>query len=119
MKPFLLSKKAGTLLASHCNEGRKMKELWIVLRKEKSYEVKALLQELGIDYVSRTVLGKGKEGGVGYATRKGLFSSTIPKSLVIAWVEDWRKDEIIQRVIKIAQTGHYGDGKIFVLGGSG
>ncbi len=94
-----------------------MKELIIILRREKAQDVKALLQDMGIDYVSKPVLGKGKEGGFGYSTRKGVFKSMVPKVLIMSWVEDALYNDVVSRVLRIAHTGHYGDGKIFVMGG--
>jgi nitrogen regulatory protein PII len=40
-----------------------MKELLIIVRREKSCDVKNLLSGMGLAYVSKTVKGRGKEGG--------------------------------------------------------
>ncbi|MEJ5339439.1 MAG: P-II family nitrogen regulator [Aquificaceae bacterium] len=94
-----------------------MKELIVIVRREKAQDVKALLHEMGLDYVSKPVLGKGKEGGIGYSTRKGVFTSMIPKVLILSWVEDALYNDVVSRILRVAYTGHYGDGKIFVMGG--
>ncbi|MFN3787460.1 P-II family nitrogen regulator [Sulfurihydrogenibium azorense] len=94
-----------------------MKELIIIVRREKAKEVKSLLSNMYIPYVSKTVKGRGKEGGLGYKTSKGVIMSLLPKSLIITWVEDGLYEEVIGKVIEVAHIGFYGDGKIFVLGG--
>jgi len=43
-----------------------MVEIFAILRKEKSYEVKKSLASEGIPYVAWTVKGRGKEGGFRY-----------------------------------------------------
>lgn len=98
-------------------KGEAMKELIAVVRREKAREVKELLTELGLEYVSKNVLGKGKEGGIGYATSKGLLASMVPKVLISTWVEDAIYLDVVERIIRLAYTGRYGDGKVFVIGG--
>lgn len=95
-----------------------MKELLIVVRREKALEVKNLLSNKCLPFVSGPVRGKGKEGGLGYKTNKGVLISMMPKILIITWVEETLYREVIEEVIEIAHTGFHGDGKIFVLGGS-
>lgn len=94
-----------------------MKELIMVVRREKAMDVKRLLSSMGLDYVSKTVRGRGKEGGLGYKTGKGMIMSLLPKSLIITWVEPALYEEVVEKVIETAHTGFYGDGKIFVIGG--
>lgn len=94
-----------------------MKELIMVVRREKAMDVKRLLSSMGLDYVSKTVRGRGKEGGLGYKTGKGMIMFLLPKSLIITWVEPALYEEVVEKVIETAYTGFYGDGKIFVIGG--
>jgi nitrogen regulatory protein PII len=94
-----------------------MRELLIIVRREKSCDVKNLLSGMGLIYVSKTVKGRGKEGGIGYKTKRGLLMSLLPKTLITTWVEDDLYEEVIKKVIECAHTGFYGDGKIFVVGG--
>ncbi len=94
-----------------------MKELIAIVRREKAYEVKNFLSSLGLEYVSKTVKGRGKEGGLGYKTNKGLIISLLPKTMIITWVEEALYEEVVQKIMDIAHTGFYGDGKIFVIGG--
>ncbi|ADC89955.1 nitrogen regulatory protein P-II [Thermocrinis albus DSM 14484] len=94
-----------------------MKELLIIVRREKAGDVKNTLSSMGLSYVSKTVKGRGKEGGVGYKTKKGLLVSLLPKTLIITWVEDTLYQEVIEKVVESAHTGYYGDGKIFVVRG--
>ncbi len=95
-----------------------MKELIIVVRREKALDVKNALSDMGIPYVSKTVNGRGKEGGLGYKTNKGVIMSLLPKNLIITWVDDVEYEEVVKNILEVAYTGFYGDGKIFVLGGS-
>lgn len=39
----------------------------------------------------------------------------LPKVEISMWVEDYRVDEIVKKVVQIARTGRMGDGKVFVL----
>ncbi len=94
-----------------------MKELMAIVRREKSTEVKNFLSSIGLDYVSKTVKGRGKEGGLGYKTKKGVIMSLLPKTLILTWVEDALYEEVVEKIMEIAHTGFYGDGKIFVIGG--
>lgn len=94
-----------------------MKELIIIVRREKAKEVKSLLSNMCLPYVSKTVKGRGKEGSLGYKTNRGVIMSLLPKSLIITWVEEALYEEVIEKVMEVAHTGFYGDGKIFALGG--
>ncbi|MGK0690442.1 MAG: P-II family nitrogen regulator [Aquificaceae bacterium] len=94
-----------------------MKELVVIVRREKSAEVKSFLSSIGLDYVSKTVKGRGKEGGLGYKTNKGVIMSLLPKTLILTWVEEALYEEVVEKIMDIAHTGFYGDGKIFVIGG--
>ncbi len=94
-----------------------MKELIVVIRREKAIKVKNVLSNMGIPYASKTVNGRGKEGGLVYKTNKGVIMSLLPKTLLIIWVEDNIYQEVVDKILEIAHTGFYGDGKIFVIGG--
>ena len=39
----------------------------------------------------------------------------LPKVEITLWVEDSRADELIERVVEVANTGRMGDGKVFVM----
>lgn len=39
----------------------------------------------------------------------------VPKIEISMWVDDYRAEEIIRKVVEIARTGRIGDGKVFVL----
>ncbi|MFN7064900.1 MAG: P-II family nitrogen regulator [Aquificaceae bacterium] len=94
-----------------------MKELMVIVRKEKGMDVKRLLSSMGLGYVSKTVRGRGKEGGLGYKTKKGVIMSLLPKTLILTWIEESLYEEVVEKIIESAHTGFYGDGKIFVIGG--
>lgn len=94
-----------------------MKELIVIVRREKSMEVKRVLSSMELEYVSKTVKGRGKQGGLGYKTNKGVIMPLLPKTLILTWVEESLYEEVFERIIDSAHTGFYGDGKIFVIGG--
>ncbi len=54
---------------------------------------------------------------MGYKTKKGVIMSLLPKTLILTWVEDALYEEVVEKIMEIAHTGFYGDGKIFVIGG--
>jgi nitrogen regulatory protein P-II 1 len=43
----------------------------------------------------------------------------LPKVEISLWVEDDRTEEVVRAIVDVARTGRMGDGKIFVLEGSG
>lgn len=92
-----------------------MKEIIAIIRREKVINVKEVLSQKGIRFVITNVRGRGKEGGLAYKGKKGVFMSLLPKVLLFTWVEDDRDEEVLQTIMSLAWTGHYGDGKIFVI----
>ncbi len=89
-----------------------------VVRKERSYEVTKKLAENGVPYVSWTVKGRGKEGGLRY---KGLnvSMSFLPKRAFLVFPEEGSEEGIVRLIIDTAHTGSYGDGKVFLIGEEG
>jgi nitrogen regulatory protein PII 1 len=94
-----------------------MVEILAVVRKEKSYEVSGALADKGINYVSWTVKGRGKEGGLRY---KGLFRERVvmpflPKRAFLIHADKNVADKIVEILLSTAYTGAYGDGKVFLI----
>ncbi|HID66148.1 MAG TPA: P-II family nitrogen regulator [Aquificaceae bacterium] len=94
-----------------------MVEIFAILRKEKSYEVKKSLASEGIPYVAWTVKGRGKEGGFRYKgfIREKILIPFLPKTAFLIFSEPNNYKSIVELIMDNAHTGSFGDGKIFVL----
>ena len=93
-----------------------MKKIEAIIRKTKFEEVKDSLLEADIEWFSYydvRGIGKARQGrinrGVVYDT------STIERILVSIVVRDKNAEKTVQAIIKAAQTGEIGDGRIFVI----
>jgi len=94
-----------------------MSEVLAIVRKEKSYEVMRMLAESGIPYVSWTVKGRGKEGGLRYKglIREKVLMPFLPKRAFLMFTEDGGEEDLVRKIIDSAHTGAYGDGKVFLI----
>ena len=105
-----------------------MKEVMAIVRMNKMNETKKALAEAGISSITaRDVLGRGKglvdlqllkgaEKGYEEAiSQLGQSDRLIPKRILLMVVQDKVVDKTVQTIIKVNQTGHSGDGRIFVL----
>ena len=93
-----------------------MKKIEAIIRKTKFEDVKDALLEADIEWFSYydvRGIGKARQGriyrGVVYDT------STIERILISIVVRDKNTEKTVQAIIKAAQTGEIGDGRIFVL----
>ena len=93
-----------------------MKKIEAIIRKTKFEDVKDALLEADIEWFSYydvRGIGKARQGriyrGVVYDT------STIERILVSIVVRDKNAEKTVQAIIKAAQTGEIGDGRIFVI----
>src|SRR5665648_571009 len=107
-----------------------MKEIMTIIRRHEVPKTKKAFEDAGYPALMiQSVEGRGKQGGIGSwaaevdpelnaVMSKELFDDTkfnwIPKRLLTIVVQDSQVDEVIQVIIKANQTGHVGDGKIFV-----
>ena len=105
-----------------------MKEVLAVIRMNKMNETKQALVEAGIaSFTARKVIGRGK-GKVDYLLLKGAVEGyeeaisqlgpgpkLIPKRMLIVVVPDKMAPRVVKTIIAVNQTGHPGDGKIFVM----
>jgi nitrogen regulatory protein PII 2 len=102
-----------------------MKEITAIIRMNKVQKTKDAL--LGCGYPSftvRVVMGRGKQKGFCYefdpplADQEEIESKNcirfIPKRMFTIVVDDHYADKVIEKIIAVNQTGHAGDGKIFV-----
>lgn len=87
-----------------------------IIRKTKFEDVKDALLEADIEWFSYydvRGIGKARQGriyrGVVYDT------STIERILISIVVRDKNTEKTVQAIIKAAQTGEIGDGRIFVI----
>lgn len=103
-----------------------MKEITAIVRMNKIQRTKDALLEAGYPAFNVVkVLGRGKQKGLCYEfdpplpkTEEARSSDTcvrfIPKRMLTLIVNDESVQEVVNAIIKANQTGHAGDGKIFV-----
>lgn len=93
-----------------------MKKIEAIIRRTKFEEVKDALLEADIEwfsYYNVRGIGKTREGriyrGVIYDT------SSIERILISIVVRDKNVEKTVQAILKSAQTGEIGDGRIFII----
>ena len=93
-----------------------MKKIEAIIRKTKFEEVKEALLEADIEWFSYydvRGVGKSRQGriyrGVVYDT------SSIERTSVSIVVRNKNAEKTVQAIIKAAQTGEIGDGRIFII----
>lgn len=93
-----------------------MKKIEAIIRKTKFEDVKDALLEADIEWFSYydvRGVGKSRQGriyrGVVYDT------SSIERTLVSIVVRDKNAEKTVTAIIKAAQTGEIGDGRIFII----
>ena len=118
-----------------------MKEVTIIIRRDKLPETKTVLDELGYPSLTiQSVDGRGKQKGAmcaemdsempdSYCTAVKLTPTPstyalehtlpkvalyVPKRMLTIIVSDDVVSKIVKSIIKVNQTGQHGDGKIFV-----
>ncbi|MGB9939773.1 P-II family nitrogen regulator [Methanosarcina sp.] len=102
-----------------------MKEITAIIRMNKVQKTKDVLLECGFpSFTVRRVMGRGKQKGLCFEFDPPLPDSEnkesetcirfIPKRMFTVVVDDDNVSEIVQKIVEVNQTGHLGDGKIFV-----
>ena len=105
-----------------------MKEVLAIIRRHNLQETKAGLLGIGIPALTMvSVEGRGKQKGLpGWnyeldptlteleEKNTGVSMRFIPKRMISAVVEDDDVPRVVETIIRTNQTGHIGDGKIFV-----
>ena len=105
-----------------------MKEVMAIIRMNKMNQTKQALADAGIaSFTARKVVGRGK-GKVDYLLMKGAEAGyeeaivqlgpgpkLIPKRLFNVVIPDDLVPSVVRTIIEVNQTGHPGDGKIFVM----
>ncbi len=93
-----------------------MKEIIAIIRPERLEKVKMALEEIGCHGMTVTeVKGRGRQLGVTESYRGSDYRiDLLPKTRLEIIVNDGELDEVIDTIVKTAQTGDIGDGKIFI-----
>jgi nitrogen regulatory protein P-II 2 len=94
-----------------------MKLITAIIKPFKLDEVRTAIGEVGVQGVTVTeVRGFGRQRGHTEIYRGAEYSvEFLPKTKIEIAVEDSLADQVIETIIKSAQTGKVGDGKIFVV----
>ncbi len=105
-----------------------MKEVIAIIRRHMLQETKAGLLGIGIPALTMvSVEGRGKQKGLlGWnyeldpvlteveEKNTGVSMRFIPKRMISTVVEEEDVPKVVETIIRINQSGHRGDGKIFV-----
>ncbi|MGV3539267.1 MAG: P-II family nitrogen regulator [Rufibacter sp.] len=94
-----------------------MKKVEAIIRTSKFEEVYEALSEIGIPFMSTyDVKGFGLEHGSAQVYRGTAYQvGFIPRTKVEIIVTDDQLDTVVSIILKVANTGKVGDGKIFVM----
>jgi nitrogen regulatory protein PII len=93
-----------------------MKKIEAIIRPFKLDEVKEALIEEGIRGLTITeVRGYGRQKGHTETYRGSEYRiEFIPKIKIEVVIEDEKEDQVIDAILRTANTGQVGDGKIFI-----
>jgi nitrogen regulatory protein PII len=94
-----------------------MKMITAIIKPFKLDEIRRAIGEIGVQGVTVTeVRGFGRQRGHTEIYRGAEYSvEFLPKTKLEIAVEDTLADLVVETIIKSAQTGKVGDGKIFVV----
>jgi nitrogen regulatory protein PII 2 len=106
-------------------------EIIAIIRRHKVQETKEALSNEGFDQITfYSIHGRGKQkgrGGLANELDPGLNSINnkdnipdndygfLPKRMLSLSIKEADQDRAVKTIIRVNKTGHYGDGKIFVL----
>lgn len=93
-----------------------MKKIEAIIRPEKLEPLKEALLSNKVNGITiNQVSGCGNQYGfTEYVRGNTIIMNTLPKVEIKIIIPDERLDEIINIITSVAQTGEYGDGKIFI-----
>ncbi|MGZ7044577.1 MAG: P-II family nitrogen regulator [Methanobacterium sp.] len=93
-----------------------MKEIIAIIRPNKLDVVKDALEKIECHGITITdVKGRGRQLGITESYRGSDYRiDLLPKTRLEIIVNDKDAEEVIQTIVKTAQTGDIGDGKIFI-----
>ena len=94
-----------------------MKLITAIIKPFKLDDVRTAIQEVGVQGMTVSeVRGFGRQRGHTEIYRGAEYAiEFIPKTRIEIAVEDSIADQVIEAIVKTAQTGKVGDGKIFVV----
>ncbi len=89
-----------------------MKMIKAVIRPEKEFDVVHGLEKEGFYSLTKLdVLGRGRQKGVQVGS---AVYDELAKLLLMIVVEDKEAPKVVETIRRHAQTGNFGDGKIFI-----
>jgi nitrogen regulatory protein P-II 1 len=93
-----------------------MKKILAIIRPDKLEEVKQALEEIGCHGLTvKEVRGRGRQLGITESYRGHDYKvDLLPKTEIEIVTKEDKLDNIVQTIVKTAQTGDIGDGKIFI-----
>ena len=93
-----------------------MKKVEAIIKPFKLDEIKSRLNEIGVQGITVTeVKGVGRQKGHAELYRgAGYVVDFLPKVKMEIVVDDALLDDVVHTIMKTAQTGRIGDGKIFI-----
>ncbi len=93
-----------------------MKEIIAIIRPSKLDEVKQALEDIKCHGITVTeVKGRGRQLGITESYRGSDYRiDLLPKTRLEIIVQDVEVEEVVDAIVKTAQTGDIGDGKIFI-----
>ncbi|MBL9113984.1 MAG: P-II family nitrogen regulator [Verrucomicrobiaceae bacterium] len=93
-----------------------MKKIEAIIKPFKLEDVKEALSSVGVEGMTVIeVKGFGRQKGHTEIYRGSEYTvDFLPKVKIDVVVEDSRADEVLEAIIKAANTGKIGDGKVFV-----
>jgi len=93
-----------------------MKKIEAIIKPFKLDEVKDKLNDLGIQGITVTeVKGFGRQKGQTELYRGAEYVvDFLPKSKMEIVIADTQGEDVVNAIVKAAQTGRIGDGKIFI-----
>ena len=94
-----------------------MRMVVAVVRPERLQAVKDGLRDIGVYGMTIThVTGRGKQKGLVFTTRVGEFIvDEIEKTKIEIVVDHDKVDCVVANIRENAETGHPGDGRIFII----
>ena len=93
-----------------------MKKIVAIIRPNKLDDVKDALEKIECHGMTVTdVKGRGRQLGVTESYRGSDYRiDMLPKTRLEIIVQDENTEQVIDTIVKTAQTGDIGDGKIFI-----
>lgn len=94
-----------------------MKKIEAIIKPFKLDEVKAALNEVGVQGMTITeVKGYGRQKGHKEIYRGAEYMvDLLPKIKIEIVVDQSMVDQVVKKIVESARTGKIGDGKIFIL----